>query len=146
MTHEPDRTPPTPTRPDPVSDWIPEADAHDLRTFRGRLRAFGRSLYPVEPRLDAEAVAASDRRWTDVVILVVAAFMLTFNAVSPLNWSREQPPGWWSVTVGRVSEVWVDQLAQVGTDMPRQGMRDIWHSWQDARFPGQEPAEPRPPT
>ena len=50
------------------------------------------------------------------------------------------------VTVGRVSEVWVDQLAQMGTDMPRHGMRDIWHSWQDARFPGQEPAEPRPPT
>lgn len=145
MTHEPDRAP-APTPADPVSDWIPEADAHDLRTFRGRLRAFGRSLYPVEPPLDAEAVAAADRRWTDVVILVVAAFMLTFNAVSPLNWSREQPPDWLSVTVGRVSEVWVDQLAQVGTDMPRHGMRDIWHSWQDARFPGQEPAEPRPAT
>ena len=144
MTHEPDRTPP-PTPADPVSDWIPEADAHDLRTFRGRLRAFGRSLYPVEPPLDGEAVAAADRRWSDVVILVVTVFMLVFNAVSPLHWSREQPPGWLSVTVGRVSEVWVDQLAEMGTDMPRHGMRDIWHSWQDARFPGQEPADPRPP-
>lgn len=129
--------PPTPA--DPPSDWIETADAHDLPTRENRLAALGRFAFPPAPPLDDEGVAARDRRWTSRTIGAVAAFLLVFNAVSPLNWSRQQAPGWVQETVERLSEVWVAQLAVFGVDMPRQGVRDAWTSAREARFIGQEP-------
>ena len=129
---------------DPHSDWIQSADAHDLPTRENRLAALGRFAFPPAPPLDDEGVAARDRRWTSRTIFVVAAFMLVFNAVSPLNWSRQQAPGWMQGTVLRMSEVWVAQLAVFGVDMPRQGVREAWMSARDARFVGQEPAPTAP--
>ena len=129
---------------DPHSDWIQSADAHDLPTRENRLAALGRFAFPPAPPLDDEGVAARDRRWTSRTIFVVAAFMLVFNAVSPLNWSRQQAPNWLQGTVLRMSEVWVAQLAVFGVDMPRQGVREAWMAARDARFVGQEPAPTAP--
>lgn len=126
--------------PDPPSDWIQSADAHDLPTRENTLVALGRFAFPPAPPLDDEGVAARDRRWTSRAIVVTTAFLLVFNAVSPLNWSRQQPPGWVRDTVQALSEVWVSQLAVFGVDKPRQGVRDAWTAARDARFVGQSPA------
>ena len=119
---------------DPSSDWIASADAHDLPTRENRLAALGRFAFPPAPPLDDEGVAARDRRWASRTIFVVAAFLLIFNAVSPLNWSRQQAPGWVQGTVQQMSEVWVAQLAVFGVDMPRQGVREMWTTARQARF------------
>lgn len=125
---------------DPPSDWIQAADPHDLPTRENALVALGRFAFPPAPPLDDEGVAARDRRWTSRTVLVAAVFLLVFNAVSPLNWSRQQAPGWVQGTVQQLSEVWVAQLAVFGVDMPRQGLREIWTAARDARFIGQTPA------
>jgi len=136
--------PPAPA--DPPSDWIQSADAHDLPTRENRLAALGRFAFPPAPPLDDEGVAARDMRWTSRTLVIATAFLLVFNAVSPLNWSHQQAPGWVSETVEKVSEAWVGQLALLGADMPRQGLRDAWFAAKDARFVGQEPASPRADT
>ena len=132
--------PPQDLAEDPPSDWIQNADAHDLPTRENRLAALGRFAFPPAPPLDDEGVAARDRRWTSRAIFVTAAFLLVFNAVSPLNWSRQQPPSWVQGTVQQMSEVWVTQLSVFGVDMPRQGTREAWMAARDARFIGQSPA------
>jgi hypothetical protein len=124
---------------DPPSDWIQSADAHDLPTRENRLAALGRFAFPPAPPLDDEGVAARDRRWTSRTIFVAAAFLLVFNAVSPLNWSRQQAPGWVQGTVQQLSEVWVNRLAVFGVDMPRRGVREAWTAAREARFAGQSP-------
>jgi len=129
---------------DPLSDWNQSADAHDLPTRENRLAALGRFAFPPSPPLDDEGLAARDRRWTSRTILVSALFLLVFNAVSPLNWSRQQAPSWLQGTVQQMSEVWVGQLAVFGVDMPRQGVREAWMAARELRFPGQEPAPPAP--
>lgn len=138
---------------DPPSDWNQGADAHDLPTAPEPVRervnplvSLGRFAFPPGPPIDDEGVAARDQRWTTQTLLISGLFLLVFNAVSPLNWSHQQAPGWVSETVERLSEVWVAQLAQVGTDLPRQGVRDAWFAAKDARFVGQEPAPPRTDT
>jgi hypothetical protein len=135
--------------PDPPSDWIETADAHDLPTRENALVALGRFAFPPAPPLDDEGLAARDRRWTSRTIVVATVFLLVFNAVSPLNWSRQQAPGWTKETVEALSEVWVQQLSAFGVDMPRQGLREAWAQARAARFVGQEPARgtgstPRP--
>jgi hypothetical protein len=137
---------PAQTPADPPSDWIQSADAHDLPTRENRLAALGRFAFPPAPPLDDEGVAARDMRWTSRTLVIATAFLLVFNAVSPLNWSHQQAPGWVSETVEKVSEAWVGQLALLGVDMPRQGLRDAWFAAKDARFVGQDPAPPRSDT
>lgn len=136
-----DSFPPSPG--DPPSDWIEGADAHDLPTRESRLARLGRFAFPPAPPLDDEGVAARDRRWSSRAIVTAVLFLMVFNAVSPLNWSRQQAPGWVQATVEKVSTAWVDQLALLGADEPRQGMREGWKSAEDARFIGQKPAPPR---
>lgn len=125
---------------DPPSDWIEAADAHDLPTRENALVALGRFAFPPAPPLDDEGVAARDRRWTSRAVGVAAVFLLVFNAVSPLNWSRQQPPGWVPDTVRQLSEVWAAQLAVFAADQPRQGAREAWDAARRARFIGQAPA------
>jgi hypothetical protein len=127
-----------PPSPDPPTDWIQSADPHDLPTRENALVALGRFAFPPAPPLDDEGVAARDRRWTSRTVVVAAVFLLVFNAVSPLNWSRQQAPGWVQGTVQQLSEVWVAQLAVFGVDMPRHGLRESWMAARDARFIGQE--------
>lgn len=129
---------------DPCSDGNQPADAHDLPTRENRLVALGRFAFPPAPPLDDEGLAARDRRWAGRTILVSAAFLLVFNAVSPLNWSRQQAPSWLQGTVQQISGVWVGQLAVFGVDMPRQGVREAWMAAREMRFAGQEPAPPAP--
>lgn len=131
------------TPPDPPSDWIEAADAHDLAVSHdsGRenaLAALGRFAFPPAPPLDDEGVAARDRRWTSRTVMIATAFLLVFNAVSPLNWSRQQPPGWVPETVRQLSEVWVARLAVFAVDQPRQGLREAWEAARRARFIGQD--------
>jgi hypothetical protein len=152
-THRPDspfpplyESLPAQTPADPPSDWIQSADAHDLPTRENKLAALGRFAFPPAPPLDGEGVAARDMRWTSRAIVVATAFLLVFNAVSPLNWSHQQAPGWVSETVEKVSEAWVGQLALLGVDLPRQGLRDAWFAAKDARFVGQKPAPARADT
>ena len=140
---------PEPAPADPSSDWIETADAHDLAVEHrpereNRLAALGRFAFPPAPPLDDEGWAARDRRWTSRAILTATALLLLFNAVSPLDWARQQPPGWVPDTVEKVSDVWVRQLDQLGANGPRQALRDLWRQAQAARFIGQEPAPPRP--
>ena len=123
---------------DPPSDWIETADAHDLPTRDNALTALGRFAFPPAPPLDDEGVAARDRRWTSRTVLMTAAFLMVFNAVSPLNWARQQPPGWIAGTVEQLSEVWVARLAVFGVDQPRQGLREMWTAARQARFIGQD--------
>jgi len=84
-------------------------------------------------------VAARDRRWASRAILTATGFMLVFNAVSPLNWSRQQPPRWVPETARALSETWTRQVSVFGVDMPRQRAREIWDAARDARFIGQDP-------
>ena len=86
-------------------------------------------------------MAARDRRWTSRAVMTAAAFLLVFNAVSPLNWSRQQPPGWVPATVRQLSEVWVTQLSVFAVDQPRQGLREAWDAARRARFIGQAPED-----
>lgn len=132
--------PPQEPPPDPPSDWIETADAHDLPTRENALVALGRFAFPPAPPLDDEGVAARDRRWTSRAIVTATVFLLVFNAVSPLNWARQQPPGWIPQTVERLSGVWTEQLAAFGVDMPRRGLRETWDAARKARFLGQAPA------
>ncbi|WP_374515410.1 hypothetical protein [Brevundimonas sp.] len=129
--------PPQEPPPDPPSDWIESADAHDLPTRENALVALGRFAFPPAPPLDDEGVAARDRRWTSRAIATATLFLLVFNAASPLNWARQQPPGWIPQTVERLSEVWTEQLAVFGVDMPRRGLRETWDAAREARFVGQ---------
>ena len=133
--------PPQEAPPDPPSDWIETADAHDLPTRENALAALGPFAFPPEPPLDDEGIAARDRRWTSRTILTATAFLLVFNAVSPLNWARQQPPGWIPDTVRQLSEVWTAQLSVFAVDQPRQGLREVWEAARAARFVGQDEAD-----
>lgn len=128
---------------DPPSDWMQGADAHDLPTRDHALARLGRFAFPPAPPLDDEGLAARDRRWSSRAIGVAVLFLLVFNAVSPLNWARQQPPGWVQATVEKLATAWTGQLALLGADAPRQGLRDTWTAAQDARFVGQPPAPAR---
>lgn len=132
--------PPQEAPPDPPSDWIGSADAHDLPTRENALVALGRFAFPPAPPLDDEGIAARDRRWTSRAVLTATAFLLVFNAVSPLNWARQQPPGWIPDTVRQLSEVWTAQLSVFAADQPRQGLREVWDAARAARFVGQDEA------
>lgn len=128
---------------DPASDWIEDADAHDLSTAPAAVHpilALGRFAFPPGEPPDEEGVAARDRRWTSRVIVVATVFLLVFNAVSIQNWSRQQEPGWMTTTVRRLSDVWVEQIAQLGADRPRQTVRDGYQAAQEAGPPGQSEA------
>lgn len=137
---------------DPPSDWIATADAHDLPTAPSPINpllahplvALGRFAFPPGEPPDEEGVAARDRRWTSRVIVVATVFLLIFNAVSIQNWSRQQEPGWVTTTVRRLSDVWVEQIAQLGADRPRQTVRDGYQAAQGAEFPGQAAARGSP--
>jgi len=131
---------------DPSSDWNQAADAHDLSVSHeaqraNPLAALGRFAFPPAPHLDDEGVAARDRRWTSRTIVFATLFLLIFNAVSIQNWSRQQVPGWVTSTVQQLADVWSAQIAQLGADQPRQGMRELYHAAQAQRFPGQAPSE-----
>ena len=130
------------TPPDPPSDWIATADAHDLPTRENALLALGRFAFPPAPPPDEEGVAARDRRWTSRTIVVAVAFLLIFNAVSIQNWSRQQPPGWVTATVQQLADVWAAQIAQLGADQPRQGVRDAYENARKWRFIGAAPRSP----
>lgn len=130
--------PPPVTPADPPSDWNAGADAHDLPTAEHPLAALGRFAFPPGPPLDDDGMGARDRRWTSRAIVFATLFLLIFNAVSPQNWSRQQPPGWGTETVRRMSDVWAEQIAQTGADRPRQWVHDLWREWQAMRFSGSE--------
>jgi len=130
---------------DPPSDWIETADAHDLTTMpepavlptlAHPLVALGRFAFPPGPPPDDEGVAARDRRWTSRIIVIAAVFLLIFNAVSIQNWSRQQAPGWVTTTVRRLADVWVEQIAQLGADRPREAVRDAYEAGRDSRLAG----------
>jgi len=129
-----------PVPSDPPSDWNAGADAHDLPTLEHRLSALHRFAFPPAPPLDDEGVAARDRRWTSRTIVLLTLFMLVFNAASLQNWSRQQAPGWLSSTVQQLSDVWSEQVAQLGADQPRTAVRDTYEAARDERFIGQDPA------
>lgn len=127
---------------DPPSDWIETADAHDLPTRETGLAALGRFAFPPAPPLDDEGVAARDRRWTSRAIVFAGVFLLIFNAVSIQNWSRQQAPNWATSTVQQLADVWVAQLALLGADQPRQGVRELYQQVRETRYIGA--SEPRP--
>lgn len=126
---------------DPPSDWNAGADAHDLPTAENPLLALGRFAFPPGPPLDDDGQSARDRRWTSRIIVFATAVLLIFNAVSPQTWSRQQPPGWGTETVRRLSDVWAEQIALTGADRPRQWVHDLWREWQAMRFSGSETPE-----
>ncbi len=119
---------------DPASDWNRGADAHDLIARENRLKAMARFAFPPGPPPDEEGLAARDQRWATRVLLVVTVFMAIFNAVSVPNWSRQQAPGWVTDTVRGISEVWATQVALLGADMPRQGVREAYETARDAEW------------
>lgn len=121
---------------DPASDWNRGADAHDLVARENRLKAMARFAFPPGPPPDEEGLAARDQRWATRVLLVVTLFMAIFNAVSVPNWSRQQAPGWVTDTVRGISEVWATQVALLGADMPRQGVREAYETARDAEWSG----------
>lgn len=130
---------------DPPSDWNAGADAHDLPVRESPLTAhplatLGRFAFPPGPPLDEDGQGARDRRWASRIIVFAALFLLVFNAVSPLNWSHQQAPGWGTETGRGLSEVWSRQIAQTGADRPREWVRDAWRQFQALRFDGSRDA------
>lgn len=122
---------------DPPSDWIEKADAHDLPIAPepepvNPLLAFGRFAFPPGEPPDEEGMAARDRRWTSRVIVIAAVVLLVFNIASVENWVRQQEPGWVTTTVGRLAEVWSEQMALLGADRPRETVRDGYERARDA--------------
>lgn len=145
-TDEPAPGPAAQTPADPPSDWNAGADAHDLPTAANPplahpLAALGRFAFPPDPPLDDDGQGARDRRWTSRSIVFAALFLAIFNAASPQGWARQQPPGWGTETVRRLSDVWAEQISQTGADRPRQWMHDLWRDWQEMRFSGTGPAD-----
>ncbi len=125
---------------DPPSDWNQGADAHDLpareHPIAAPIAALGRFAFPPGPPPDEEGLAARDRRWTSRAIVFATVMLLVFNAVSLQNWARQQPACWIPETVGRLAEVWTEQVAQLGADIPRQSARDAYQRAQEQRFIG----------
>ena len=135
---------PEPAPADPPGDWNAGADAHDLPTAESLpglkpLAALGRFAFPPGPPLDDDGLGARDRRWASRSIVFAALFLLIFNAASPQNWSRLQPPGWGTETVRRLSDAWAEQITQTVADRPRQWVHDVWRDWQEVRFADSEP-------
>lgn len=131
---------------DVPSDWIQSADAHDLPTAPepqpvNPLLALGRFAFPPGEPPDEEGIAARDRRWTSRVIVIAAAFLLIFNIASVQNWTRQQEPGWITTTVGRLAEVWSEQMALLGADRPRETVRDAYERARDAGWSDNERAD-----
>lgn len=141
-TAYPAASPFPPLEGEPVTDWVQQADAHDLPTRENTLVALGRFAFPPAPPLDDEGVAARDRRWTSRTVVYLTLFMLIFNAASIQNWSRQQAPGWVTSTVQQLSDVWSTQLTQLGADQPRQAVRTTYDTARAARFPGQPHTQP----
>lgn len=122
---------------DPPADWNSGADAHDLPMRSGRLAALRRLAFPPdEPPGEAE-LAARDLRWTGRVMVVATLLLLVFNIAAVQNWARQQAPGWGSATVRELADVWDARMALLGADQPRQGLREAYAAFHDARFPGQ---------
>lgn len=132
----------TGAQPEPASDWIGSADAHDLPTRENRLVALGRFAFPPAPALDEEGEASRARRWTSQTLFVAGAFLLIFNAGSLQNWARQQPPGWGSSTVDQLATVWTDRLTLLGADLPVEGMRGVWRDFVAQRFDGSREDQP----
>ena len=143
-TAMPTASPFPPLEPEPETDWVEQADAHDLPTRESKLIALGRFAFPPAPPLDDEGVAARDRRWTSRTVVFVTLFLLVFNSASIQNWSRQQAPGWVTSTVQQLSDVWSAQLTQLGADQPRHAVRTAYDNARAARFPGQDAAPPAP--
>jgi hypothetical protein len=142
---------PEPRPSDPPSDWIQTADAHDLPTAplavpENPLLALGRFAFPPGEPPDEEGLAARDRRWTSRVIVIATVFLLIFNIASVQNWTRQQEPGWVTSTVGRLAEVWSEQMALLGADRPREAVRDTYERARDAEWssPSARGDRPRP--
>lgn len=134
---------------DPPSDWIQTADAHDLPTApqtasENPLLALGRFAFPPGEPPDEEGLAARDRRWTSRVIVIAAVFLLIFNIASVQNWTRQQEPGWITTTVGRLAEVWSEQMALLGADRPRDAVRDAYERARDAEWSSSPARADRP--
>lgn len=122
---------------DPPTDWNSGADAHDLPIRQGRLAALRRLAFPPdEPPGEAE-LAARDLRWTGRVIVVATLVLAVFNIAAVQNWARQQAPGWGPVTVRELADVWAVRMALLGADQPRQGLREAYEAFREARFPGQ---------
>jgi hypothetical protein len=128
--------PPLPdqVRPSGNGDWNAGADAHDLPTRPGRLAALRRLAFPPDEPPGEGELAARDLRWTGRVILTATLVLLVFNAASLQNWARQQPVGWVSGTVRAVGDAWAERVALLGADQPRQGVREAWEAFRDARF------------
>ena len=84
-TAMPTASPFPPLEPEPATDWVEQADAHDLPTRESKLIALGRFAFPPAPPLDDEGVAARDRRWTSRTVVFVTLFLLVFNSASIQN-------------------------------------------------------------
>jgi len=118
--------------PVPESSAAPDlATVNEPQPGLDTLLAFGRFAFPPGPPPDEDGFAARDLRWASRSILVAGLFLLVFNAVSIQNWSRQQPPGWVTTTVRRLSDVWVEQISQLGADQPRQAMREGYEAARD---------------
>ena len=138
---DPHGEPPTadPGVAEAAADWIETADAHDLPTApepspANPLLALGRFAFPPGEPPDDEGLAARDRRWTSRVIVVAGVFLLIFNIASVQNWTRQQAPGWVTTTVGRLAEVWSEQMALLGADRPREAVREGYETARDAEW------------
>ncbi len=141
--------PADPPRTNDGGDWIATADAHDLPTASepvNPLLALGRFAFPPGEPPDEEGLAARDRRWTSRVIVIATVFLLIFNIASVENWTRQQEPGWVTSTVGRLAEVWSEQMALLGADRPREAVRDTYERARDAEWssPPARGDRPRP--
>lgn len=127
------------------ADWIETADAHDLPVApepapANPLLALGRFAFPPGEPPDEEGLAARDRRWTSRVIVVATVFLLIFNIASVQNWTRQQAPGWLTTTVGRLAEVWSEQMALLGADRPRDAVRNGYERAREAVWSPSPPA------
>jgi len=123
---------------DPSADWNTGADAHDLPMRQGRLAALRRLAFPPDDPPGEAELAARDLRWTGRVIVVATLVLLVLNIAAVQNWARQQAPGWGPATVRELADVWNARMALLGADQPRQGLREAYETFRDARFPGQD--------
>lgn len=102
-----------------------------------------------EAAAEAAPATAEDTRalaWTCRVIVVITLLLALFSAASMKSWAESLPPTPANLAVRQVAEGWYDTTDHLGLAAPRAGLRSLWSSWREAKFPQPPGADAEDPT
>jgi hypothetical protein len=87
--------------------------------------------------LQAPTTAGDGRSlaWTCGVIAVITVLLALFSAASMKSWSETLAPTPTNLVIRQAAEGWYDTTEHLGLASPRAGLRSLWQSWREAKFP-----------